>query len=62
MELHIANAAYDAGFNTRKHEALFNLIWAVKRTAIRTLRLSHFHINRSSHLIQPTLIDIVPVV
>lgn len=41
MELHIANAAYDAGFNTCNHEALFNLIWAVKRTAIQTLRLSH---------------------
>ena len=38
LDLEIADAALQAGFNTRHHEALFNLIWAVKRTAIRILR------------------------
>ena len=35
FELEIANAAFRGGFNTMAHEALFNLIWSVKRTALR---------------------------
>jgi hypothetical protein len=35
FELEIANVANRAGFDTRKHEQLFDLIWAVKRLALR---------------------------
>ncbi|ETI25423.1 hypothetical protein G647_02196 [Cladophialophora carrionii CBS 160.54] len=35
LELQVAHAAAKAGFNTFNHEALFNLIWAVKRLALR---------------------------
>jgi hypothetical protein len=35
IEREIANAAYQGGFQTNNHEALFNLIWAVKRIALR---------------------------
>ncbi|EXJ88013.1 hypothetical protein A1O1_04940 [Capronia coronata CBS 617.96] len=35
-ELQIADAASKAGFDTFRHEALFELIWAVKRIALRS--------------------------
>ncbi|RMZ77281.1 hypothetical protein DV737_g4461, partial [Chaetothyriales sp. CBS 132003] len=35
LEFEIANAAFQAGFNTANHEALFNLIWALKRAGNR---------------------------
>ncbi|EXJ57519.1 hypothetical protein A1O7_07867 [Cladophialophora yegresii CBS 114405] len=35
LELQVADAARKAGFNTFNHEALFDLIWAVKRLALR---------------------------
>ncbi|KAJ9610750.1 hypothetical protein H2200_005527 [Cladophialophora chaetospira] len=35
FELEVADAATKAGFNTLRHEALFDLIWAVKRVATR---------------------------
>ncbi|EXJ86808.1 hypothetical protein A1O3_03762 [Capronia epimyces CBS 606.96] len=35
FELEVADAASTAGFNTFKHEALFNLIWAVKKMIFR---------------------------
>ena len=35
FELQVANVAYNAGFNTTNHQALFDLIWAVKRTTLR---------------------------
>ncbi|OCT47232.1 hypothetical protein CLCR_02262 [Cladophialophora carrionii] len=35
LELQVADAAAKAGFNTYNHEALFDLIWAVKRLALR---------------------------
>jgi hypothetical protein len=33
--LQVANAAYNAGFNTLDHVRLFNLIWAVKQEALK---------------------------
>ncbi|KIW10452.1 hypothetical protein PV08_11416 [Exophiala spinifera] len=36
IELEIADAASKAGFDTFNHEALFDLIWAVKRVALKT--------------------------
>lgn len=36
FELQIADAATKAGFDTFRHEALFDLIWAVKRIALRS--------------------------
>lgn len=36
VELEIADAANKAGFDTLNHEALFDLIWAVKRVALKT--------------------------
>ncbi|OAL26770.1 hypothetical protein AYO22_04123 [Fonsecaea multimorphosa] len=41
FELQVADAATKAGFNTFNHEALFELIWAVKRLALRK-RPFHF--------------------
>ncbi|EXJ67695.1 uncharacterized protein A1O5_09041 [Cladophialophora psammophila CBS 110553] len=35
FELEVADAATEAGFNTFNHEALFDLIWAVKRLALQ---------------------------
>ncbi|OQU99439.1 hypothetical protein CLAIMM_05071 isoform 2 [Cladophialophora immunda] len=35
FELQVADAATKAGFNTFNHEALFNLIWVVKRLALQ---------------------------
>ncbi len=35
FELEIADVATKAGFDTFRHESLFNLIWAVKRLALR---------------------------
>ncbi|RMZ89163.1 hypothetical protein DV736_g3605, partial [Chaetothyriales sp. CBS 134916] len=35
LEFEIANAAFQAGFHTANHEALFNLIWALKRAGNR---------------------------
>lgn len=42
LNLEIANAASSAGFDTWKHKALYDLIWAVKRVA---LRHSHGPVN-----------------
>ncbi|KAK4943547.1 hypothetical protein LTR10_016841 [Elasticomyces elasticus] len=41
--LQVADAANKAGFNTFNHEALYNLIWAVKRVAL------HSGVNRFGH-------------
>ena len=41
MELEIANAACKGGFNTTNHEGLLELIWAVKRVALRRFRGSN---------------------
>ena len=35
IELEIADIAHKSGFNTTDHEALFNLIWAIKRTSLK---------------------------
>ena len=35
LELEIANIAHSSGFNCTNHKALFDLIWAVKRTAFK---------------------------
>ncbi|KAL2436374.1 hypothetical protein ABEF95_009286 [Exophiala dermatitidis] len=35
FELQVADAASNSGFNTFSHEALFDLIWAVKRLALQ---------------------------
>lgn len=42
--MQIADAANKAGFNTLNHEALFELIWAVKRVGLRagTIRTDQF--------------------
>ncbi|KAH0839150.1 hypothetical protein FOPE_05519 [Fonsecaea pedrosoi] len=54
FELQVADAATKAGFNTFNHEALFNLIWAVKRLA---LQAGTFHSSRSRLLNDPIYPD-----
>ncbi|ETN41082.1 uncharacterized protein HMPREF1541_03017 [Cyphellophora europaea CBS 101466] len=53
LECEIANAAFNAGFDTSDHEALFALIWVVKRVSLRTMPKDRFMRRRRRRPPQP---------